>query len=382
MPDRGVPSPATIDADRDLRLTAVARARNHTTTQQWQSFEMRMRHRRAERCRLRAEVAIEAGFPDEAREALDEARHLQPELPGLVSAEERLAVAAPTLSPESALRPPVRRRRLAAGVSVVLAAGFGGWLISSEPAAPRAPVAAAKPAQVAPSPEATSGAPEAADATPADASNVAAEIPRDVGNAARPPATPEVTGAPVIEMPPPRPRTATRSAEAPPATQIRADPPPAPTAPAAASPSVVVPTPGLPAAGPEPVQEADVYVEPRPAPVTTSTPRAPSAEVNVRAALTHYEAAYSTLNASAARAVWPTVDAAALGRAFDSLQAQRISLGNCSVLVTGQSARATCSGSATWTPKIGGGTRTESRRWTFDLAQAGDAWEIVRATAR
>jgi hypothetical protein len=381
MPDRGVPSPATIDADRDLRLTAVARARNHTTTQQWQSFEMRMRHRRAERCRLRAEVAIEAGFPDEAREALDEARHLQPELPGLVSAEERLAVAAPTLSPESALRPPVRRRRLAAGVSVVLAAGFGGWLISSEPAAPRAPVAAAKPAQVAPSPEATSGAPEAADVTPA-ASNVAAEIPRDVGKAARPPATPEVTGAPVIEGPPPRPRASTQSAEAPPATQIRADPPPAPTAPAAASPSVVAPTPGLPAAGPEPVQEADVYAEPRPEPVTTSTPRAPSAEVNVRAALSRYEAAYSTLNASAARAVWPTVDANALGRAFDSLEAQHISLGTCSVLVTGQSARVTCSGSATWTPKVGGGTRTESRRWTFDLAQAGDAWEIVRATAR
>jgi hypothetical protein len=116
--------------------------------------------------------------------------------------------------------------------------------------------------------------------------------------------------------------------------------------------------------------------------VTTSTPRAPSAEVNVRAALSRYEAAYSTLNASAARAVWPTVDANALGRAFDSLEAQHISLGTCSVLVTGQSARVTCSGSATWTPKVGGGTRTESRRWTFDLAQAGDAWEIVRATAR
>jgi hypothetical protein len=76
------------------------------------------------------------------------------------------------------------------------------------------------------------------------------------------------------------------------------------------------------------------------------------------------------------------VDANALGRAFDSLQAQQISLGNCSVLITGQSARARCSGSATWTPKVGGGARTEARQWTFDLAHAGDLWEIVRATTR
>jgi hypothetical protein len=104
--------------------------------------------------------------------------------------------------------------------------------------------------------------------------------------------------------------------------------------------------------------------------------------VKVRSALSRYEAAYSTLNASAVRAVWPTVDANALGRAFDSLQEQRISLGNCSVFVTGQSAHAYCSGSATWTPRVGSGTRTEPRRWTFDLEQAGNLWEIARATAR
>ena len=33
---------------------------SHTATHQWQSFEFRMRHRRAERCLLRAEMALEA----------------------------------------------------------------------------------------------------------------------------------------------------------------------------------------------------------------------------------------------------------------------------------------------------------------------------------
>jgi hypothetical protein len=35
-----------------------------------------------------------------------------------------------------------------------------------------------------------------------------------------------------------------------------------------------------------------------------------------------------------------------------------------------------------WRPKVGGGARTEPRRWTFDLEVAGDRWQIVRATAR
>jgi tRNA uridine 5-carboxymethylaminomethyl modification enzyme len=49
-------------------------ATSHISTAEWQSFELRMRHRRAQRCLLRAEVALEAGFPGDARAALDEAR--------------------------------------------------------------------------------------------------------------------------------------------------------------------------------------------------------------------------------------------------------------------------------------------------------------------
>ena len=42
---------------------------------------MRMRRRRAERCVLRAQLALDAGFPDDARVALDEARRLDSSTP-------------------------------------------------------------------------------------------------------------------------------------------------------------------------------------------------------------------------------------------------------------------------------------------------------------
>jgi hypothetical protein len=102
----------------------------------------------------------------------------------------------------------------------------------------------------------------------------------------------------------------------------------------------------------------------------------------VRATLARYEAAYSGLNVSAARAVWPAVDQRALARAFDGLASQRVALDNCDVTVNGPSARATCSGSAEWTPKVGGGQHRQNRRWAFELANNGGAWQILRADAK
>jgi hypothetical protein len=102
----------------------------------------------------------------------------------------------------------------------------------------------------------------------------------------------------------------------------------------------------------------------------------------IRRTLDRYEAAYSQLDASAAHAVWPTVDQRALARAFDGLAAQRVSLNACDVRVTGATARATCSGDATWTAKVGGGRQTQPRRWSFELRNADGTWQIVRADTR
>src|ERR1700716_923280 len=41
---------------------------SHTSTAQWQSFEARMQKRRAHRCLLRAEAALDGGLVDDARQ--------------------------------------------------------------------------------------------------------------------------------------------------------------------------------------------------------------------------------------------------------------------------------------------------------------------------
>ena len=46
----------------------------HTATGEWQSFEMRMRRRRAERLALRAAVAAQAGCLEDARACLPSSR--------------------------------------------------------------------------------------------------------------------------------------------------------------------------------------------------------------------------------------------------------------------------------------------------------------------
>jgi hypothetical protein len=149
-------------------------------------------------------------------------------------------------------------------------------------------------------------------------------------------------------------------------TLTPAPPPPPSLPPLAPPPAVGTSGAALPSAAPEPA-------------ISAASP-----EMQVRAVLSRYEAAYSALNAAAARDVLPGVDAAGLARAFDSLESQRIDLGRCAIGMgaDGRSAHATCTGTATWTPKIGGGTATRARNWAFDLARHGSDWQIVTATVR
>src|SRR5687767_326344 len=66
---------------------------SHTATEQWQSFEIRMRRRRVERCVLRASVAIEAGVLEDARAALEEVQRLDPYEPALETLRTQLTSA-------------------------------------------------------------------------------------------------------------------------------------------------------------------------------------------------------------------------------------------------------------------------------------------------
>jgi hypothetical protein len=102
----------------------------------------------------------------------------------------------------------------------------------------------------------------------------------------------------------------------------------------------------------------------------------------VRATLAHYESAYSRLDAAAAGAVWPAVDRRALARAFEGLQSQTVSLGRCEVVMNGATARAECTGSARWTPRVGGGPQSAPRQWRFDLRNERGGWVITSADVR
>ena len=102
---------------------------------------------------------------------------------------------------------------------------------------------------------------------------------------------------------------------------------------------------------------------------------------SVREALSRYGAAYSRLDATAARAVWPSVDARALGRAFAELRSQRITFDDCDIAVDGARARAACRGATTYVPRAGDQSpRTEARAWRFELEKGRDAnWHIASA---
>ena len=364
---------------------------SHTNTGEWQSFEVRMRRRRAERLALRAEIAAEAGCVDDAREFLAEARALVPALPGvkaaeaaIADAEERLAAGADSPANEGTRGRLSRRRWIpytaAAALAFVVLTGWT-WSSGARSAATDVRSSAAASAESdsstvavakaeAPTPAAvepdlgdpTAAAPQIRQAVAATSARVEASDPRRAAADSRPATVgPLVNGAnepvalPTVGMIP-------VSAERP------APPPSVGESPLSSAGSA----PGAPVA-------ASIASLPAPAPPVEPPPAEPSQDAGVRNVLGRYASAYNALDVTAATRVWPGVNRGALARAFDSLASQQVSLGDCRVDVSGVKAQARCAGRATWTPKIGSGTRTESRSWTFELARAGNDWQIVSA---
>jgi hypothetical protein len=127
----------------------------------------------------------------------------------------------------------------------------------------------------------------------------------------------------------------------------------------------------------------------RPAPPAASVasavtiPAGPDQQVRVEDVLRRYARAYGQLDASAARAVWPSVDERALAKAFQGLSSQKISFDDCAIDIRGVVANASCRGQASYAPKVGNReARTESRNWRFELRRDGDEWQIVEVEAR
>ena len=350
---------------------------SHTSTTQWQSFEMRMRRRRAERCVMRAEVAIEAGFLEEARLALEEARFLDSGVPEFDALYAAVTGQAPPVPPT-----PTRRRRavpaaiglailiIVAGALIGLKLGDRPGRATSQPASAPAP---APPTQApsAPSPSAPRGA------------VIATEIVRPEVEVAKVPVARLTTiGAATLRSERATPQLQTQAVERAVLHGGQGIADPAPPAPGISPPKAVEPatSPKEPATG---MAGSASAASSSPAPATSpASPPRPDERARVRAALALYEAAFSSLSVDGVRAVWPAVDARSLSRAFNGLESQRLSLGQCSVTVDAATAHADCRGQATWTPKIGGDTRGANRNWQFELRNVGEAWQIVRVMAR
>jgi hypothetical protein len=190
----------------------------------------------------------------------------------------------------------------------------------------------------------------------------------------RPPSRTVVPDEPPLAAPPlPEAETTFAAASAPPA--------PVPSTAAASPPApVAVPAPG-----------AEPETAPTPAPRTASRPvereiaglagRPRSAAV--QSVLNQYRDAFNALDPAAARAVWPSVDSAALSRAFGQLEEQAFRYDRCDIRVFGERAEASCGGTLRYVPKVGGRqARVEQRRWEFSLREVGDEWSIERVVTR
>ena len=248
------------------------------------------------------------------------------------------------------------------------------------PSIPDLPVATTSEAIVEPSappPSAPSAAPAARSSTSRAPAKPAAE---------KPVATKPVATKPVATKPAPPPPVREPTLTSTPTKSLASVPASPPPQPPAVIPVLQPATRSVETLGTLPVS---LVAPPAPPPsAVDARPRGPAAEgIDERAAvlatLRRYEAAYSALDARAVRTVWPSVNQGALSRAFESLAAQNIRLGNCAVTVRAPTARAICAGTATWVPRIGGGKPREDRRtWTFSLAQRDQAWSIVSAEMR
>jgi hypothetical protein len=386
----------------------------HTASGEWQSFEVRMQRRRAERLILRAEVALEAGFHDDAHAAIVEAARLWPDAPRLSEVEARF-----TAAPAPSVGPLVRRSKLdatpglAAALIVAIAVTFAmarTWKTDGDPVQPHTVPAA--PAEL---PQRHHAKPALNDSVTIQTRAIrpvvwpghSDQLPqqRHLGQAQPVQVSAAVDPGDTNGLPAPptdvhRPRTDETSdikpdvAKQPAAAVAELAPIPAPemvrSLPSSSAPSTTNPVPEATVGGkPPPASPAahavgDSGDAPEAVPASlarrSDEPATPSEAELVRGVLHRYADAYTRLDAAAAQAVWPSVNRAALSRAFGDLAEQEIALGTCNIDVRDAVARASCAGSATWAPKVGsGGARTDTRRWSFELHKSNDGWLISEA---
>jgi len=354
---------------------------SHTATGEWKSFEVRMRHRRAERLILRAEVAMEAGFIEDAEAALAEARRLCPSLPEIGALEARLALGkvSNVMPFEPVNRHDYRRVLYAVSITAVVSAatavgiryGATQWMASAAPSPSTAGTDINLPAEVI-----TAAPPAPQDRIRIEQQAVPPVVLKATTAVPEPRISDEVDRIARAVIPPPEPLPLTVSPAAAPVTTPAAKPTVIDDTPAAVPVGALpeAPRPTAPVAALPPATMTSVgtagATSPAPAPATTEIS-------SIRTVLSRYADAYSALDANAAHEVWPTVDRGALSRAFSGLAAQKVVFNDCSIDIRLTVARATCHGTSSWEPRVGGsGVKTDGRQWAFDLRKTEDGWLI------
>lgn len=402
----------------------------------WTDFEQRIQQRRFRALIETGDRAVASGDLAAARNALEEARELQPESLEVSRLSIRLA-AMPVVTAENAKREGLFRSRtfraaslLLLGVSLLMGLDWvradQSGRPSSKAAAPDADglnveeLAAANEAPVEVSVPPVTDSADAATSLepPAEEANVATTGLQPPLPA--PPASAQNTEPPSGETPDfyvalPANRLASNAVTTPPI--INGEIPDDYVAPArrasndardasvaatgrAGTPSSIANVVRQPAPVVETLGSSTRTSSPLPAPAVSPAPAPPAAAAaaavivpavnessRVRSVLDQYARAYGRLDASAVRAVWPSVDERALARAFSDLSSQTVSFDKCDIDIDsqsgGSSAKASCYGKASYVGKVGSQQRTESRTVKFELKRDGEAWKIHKAqTAR
>jgi hypothetical protein len=104
--------------------------------------------------------------------------------------------------------------------------------------------------------------------------------------------------------------------------------------------------------------------------------------LSIERTLERYQRAYRELDAPAAAALWPTVDARALKRAFSSVQEQDLVFRSCDIATSPEAATVHCVGDLTYVRRVGDTTRRAERHtWTIQLLRSGREWSVVGLSA-
>jgi hypothetical protein len=372
----------------------------------WHGFEQRITERRFKAMLDTVKTSIVAGDAVAARAALEEARELRPDAPILADFESRVA-AVPVAFAVPAANPGARIWVRAMGAAALFLIGVS-LLLGLEWMRPGDTTTTIVPAPTV-APEVPAVAP-AQGARPAPAPDLGA-VPVALGEEESVPAIvtpPEPLMRPTATAGTTPPTIASRSFamrdSSPPAVERtierRAAEENQPSGPlgevsdefvasrnAAAVARDAGPAMVPPAATVDTPVNADVRGRPAPPAATVasavSVPSGADQQMRVQEVLRRYARAYGQLDASAARAVWPSVDERALARAFQFLSSQQVSFDDCEIDIRDAVANASCRGQASYVPKVGRREqRTEPRTWRFELHRDGDAWTIENVDMR